>query len=100
MNRQLIVYESLAKTCNEFDKLRVMRACVSTCLCVSVVYVATCHRRANFSFLRASVSKNVLTAIRRANVSTWCAVVLKAVPFFKLFSYEMRREICILYYII
>ena len=60
MNRQLIVYESLAKTCNEFDKLRVMRACVSTCLCVSVVYVATCHRRANFSFLRASVTKNVL----------------------------------------
>ena len=50
MNRQLIVYESLAKTCNEFDKLRVnvlvcqrglrgnvLQACqllIFTCQCV------------------------------------------------------------------
>ena len=46
-----------------FAKLRAMRG-----IRASVVYVPTCQKRVNFSFLRA----NVLTCHKRANVPKAC----------------------------
>ena len=75
-----------------FAKSRAMRA-----IGAGVVYLLTCQKRANFSFLCANVSINVPTWQRCVSFSTWCAKVPrranfsiwhanmpKSVPFFQL----------------
>ena len=97
-----------------------MRACVptwSTCERACVVYVPTCLRAKSvpsFHFYMPTWQITCQRAIRCANVSTCHANVPNGVPifqlgmptcqrvcqFFKHSSYEMLREISILYYYI
>ena len=88
-------------TC-EFANSRAMRACVSTCLRASTVYVPTClcarvvyanvPKRANFSFLRANVPMNVPTYYKACQFFTlscqfltWRTNMPKTVPTFQTF---------------
>ena len=104
----------------EFDKSRAMRACVptwSTCQRACVPAWFTCQRAKSVPsshFYVPKCQKTCQRAIRSANVSTWhvnmpngVAVFQIGVPtcrrarqFFKHSSYEMLREISILYYYI
>ena len=96
---------TLSQSVYEFAKLRAMRV-----MRASVAYVPTCQTRANFSFLCANVPVNVSTCQSCANFSTWHANVANDMPicyfcvptcqFFKHSSYEMLREISLLYYFI
>ena len=84
------------------------RACVPAWFTCQRACMPMCQKRTHISFLRT----NVPTAIRRANVLTWRANVPNGVPifqfgmpacqkacqFFKHSSYEMLREISIIYY--
>ena len=84
-------------------------SCLPAFLRDIVLYVTTCQVRSNFSFLRTNVT-NLPSAIRHANVSTWRANVpilelgvptcMKAYQFFQHVSYEMLKEISMLYYYI
>ena len=90
------------------------RACVPAWFKCQRACVPTCQKRAKFSFLSANVPKTCQRTIRRANVSTWHTNMPNGVPifqlgmpmcqracqFFKHSSYEMLREISILYYYI
>ena len=100
---------TLSQSAYEFAKLRAIRV-----MRASVAYVLTYQTRANFSFLCANVPVNVSTCQSCANFSTWHAKVANDMPifyfcvptcqkvcqFFKHSSYEMLREISLLYYFI
>ena len=66
----------------------------STCQRASVVYVPMCQKRARFSILRANVPQGVPMFQRGMPMCQ------RACQFFKHSSYEMLREISILYYYI
>ena len=79
---------TLSQSVWEFVKLRAIRAMRlvwSMCPCVNL---PMCQKRANFSFLRANVPKNVPTCQRCTSYSTWCANVLRANQSFNYFSKE------------
>ena len=86
------------------------RACVPAWFTCQLAYVSTCQKCAKFSILRANVPNNVQgvamfqlgmptcqTACRFFNLACQSA---KECQFFKHSSYEMLREISILYYYI
>ena len=65
----------------------------------SITYVSTWQKRANFSFLRANVPRNVPMfqlgvprTKRRANFSIWRASLPKGVPIFQTFLLRNTKE--------
>ena len=74
-------------------------ACVPACLRTSVVYVPTCQKRANFSFLRASVPIIVPTCQMACRFfSLVCQRAKRRANFSKISLTKCEEEISILCY--